>query len=112
MSEPILERRQSDVIGTSWATLCLGSALAVTLLMTVAGVSIVLVRPELSDSPAVRRLGYFLALIIAALFAGAGINIASVLDGHTSAMIRLVGEKKHAEGVIEGLKANPDIPLS
>lgn len=104
---PVIERRQDDLVGVGSAKAYLFSALGLTVLMALALLGILLIDPTLLDLPQVRYFSYFLAAIIVALFAGAGINVVNVLNGHASTMIRLVGEKERAKGQIEGLKENP-----
>jgi hypothetical protein len=110
--EPIdpapLERRHDDLIGVGNAKFYLFSALGLTVLMVFALLAIVLIDPAVLDLSQVRYMSYFLAAIIVALFAGAGINVVNVLNGHSAAMIRLVGEKERAKGVIQGLQENPN----
>lgn len=105
-SEP-LERRQEDVLHVGNAKSYLRAALGLTVLMVLSGLAIVLINPPLLDLPQVRYMSYFLAAIIVALFAGAGINVVNVLNGHTATMMRLVGEKERAKGIIQGLQENP-----
>lgn len=102
-----VERRQEDLVGVASAKFYLFSALGLTVLMVLALLAILLNDPTQLDLPQVRYMSYFLAAIIVALFAGAGINVVNVLNGHAAAMIRLVGEKERAKGQIEGLRENP-----
>lgn len=106
-SSPVIERRQDDFVGVGSAKAYLFSALGLTVLMALALLAILLIDPTLLDLPQVRYFSYFLAAIIVALFAGAGINVVNVLNGHQATMVRLVGEKERAKGIIQGLQENP-----
>lgn len=103
---PPVERRKEDLIPIGNAKFYLFSALGLTVLMVLAGMGILLINPTLLDLPSVHYMSYFLAAIIVALFAGAGINVVNVLNGHAATMIRLVGEKERAKGIIQGLQDN------
>lgn len=104
---PVIERRQEDLVGVGSAKAYLLSALGLTVLMAVALLAILVIDPTLLDLSQVRYFSYFLAAIIVALFAGAGINVVNVLNGHNAMMIRVVGEKERAKGIIQGLQENP-----
>lgn len=109
-TEPAIDRRQTDLAGISSAKLYLFSALGLTVLMVLAFLTIVLThmltqRPDQAlDLKPLNTVAYFLAGIIIALFAGAGINVVNVLNGHTASMMRLVAEKERARGQLEGLQ--------
>lgn len=109
-AEP-LERRHDDLVGVGSAKAYLFSALGVTVLMVLAGLAIILIDPTILDLQQVRYMSYFLAAIIVALFAGAGINVVNVLNGHAALITRVVGQQKFAEGKIEGLKENPKVNI-
>ena len=109
MAVPPLERRQDDLVGVGYAKLCLFSALGLTVLMVVTFTAVLLIDKTVAALPQVRVVSLFLAAIIVGLFAGAGINVVNVLNGHSATMIRLVGEKERAKGIIEGLQENPRI---
>lgn len=115
MTDPLngvpIERRQADLAGVNSAKTYLYSALGMTVLMVLVVLALTMTRPETLELKQVKNMGYFLALIIVGLFAGAGINIVNVLNGHQALMLRLVGEKERAKGVIEGLKQNPDMNI-
>lgn len=105
--QPIVERRHEDFAGVSSAKAYLIIAFGTTILMVLALMGILLIDPTMLDLAQVRYMSYFLAAIIVALFAGAGINVVNVLNGQAATMMRLVGEKERAKGQIEGLKENP-----
>lgn len=102
-----LERRHDDLAGAGSAKAFLFSALGLTVLMALALLAILLIDPTFLDLRQVQYFSYFLAAIIVALFAGAGINVVNVLNGHSASMMRLVGEKERAKGINEGLRENP-----
>lgn len=104
METPPVERRHEDVAGVGAAKLYLFSALGLIVLMVLTFLVLVVVKPEMLEQRAARNLGYFLALCITGLFAAAGINVANVLNGQSAVMTRLVGEKEHAKGKLEGLQ--------
>lgn len=105
---PPVERRHEDLVGVGNAKFYLFSALGLTVLMVLALMGILLIDPAMLDLAQVRYMSYFLAAIIVALFAGAGINVVNVLNGHAATMVRLVGEKERAKGIIQGLQENPN----
>lgn len=109
---PIVERRHEDLVGVGSAKAYLFSALGLTVLMVVALLAILVIDPTLLDLREVRYLGYFLAAIIVALFAGAGINVVNVLNGHQATLMRAIAERERAKGVIQGLRENPDTNIS
>lgn len=106
-SAPPIQRRHEDIAGVGSAKAYLFSALGLTVLMVLSLLAIILINPALLDLRQVRYMSYFLASIIVALFAGAGINVVNILNGHSATMTRLVGERERAKGVLEGLKENP-----
>lgn len=103
---PPVERRQDDLVGVAYAKFCLFAALGLTVLMVFAFMGILLIDKTILDLSQVRYFSLFLAAIVVALFAGAGINVVNVLNGHTASMVRLVGEKERAKGIIQGLQEN------
>lgn len=116
-TRPVLERRKDDLVGVSSAKLYLFSALGLTVLMVFSFLAIMLThmltQPDQPlDLKGLNYLFYLLTAIIVALFAAAGINVVNVLDGHQATMIRLVGEKERAKGLIEGLKENPNTNIA
>ena len=106
-----LDQRQSDLAGIGSAKLYLFSAVGLIVLMVLAFLAILLIRPEALDQRPARNLGYLLALCIVGLFAGAGINVVNVLNGHQAVLMRAIGEKERVKGKLEGLQENPKVNI-
>lgn len=102
-----LERRQEDHAFVGTAKAYLWGALGLTVFMVLMSFAVLVLNPKLLEQPEVRYLGAFLGAVIVALFAGAGINVVNVLNGHTSLITRVVGQQKFAEGKLQGLQENP-----
>jgi len=106
-SPPVVERRQDDFVSVGNAKAYLWGALGLTVFMVLMSFAVLVLNPKLLEQPEVRYVGAFLGAVIVALFAGAGINVVNVLNGHSALITRVVGQQKFAEGKLVGLQENP-----
>lgn len=111
----IVERRQSVLSAVSASKWYLIAAMVLSL-ATVAAVMAILLAQTLMKQP-LETAGVYLVMsitapVIASLLAAAGIGVVNVLDGYQNQLMRAIGEKEHAKGVIEGLKENKDVNIS
>lgn len=114
-ASPYVERRQSILSAVSASRLYLISAIVLSI-VTVGAVLVVIVAQIIAGKPLETGGLYIIititAPIIMGLLSAAGIGVLQVLDGHQAQLMRAVGEKEHAKGVIEGLKENPQTNIS
>lgn len=112
---PPVERRQDDLVGAGSAKVYLFSAVGLSALTLVIFAAIILTQLVLGqplDTTALYFIAWIVGPIVIALFAAAGINVVSLLNGHQAMVVRLVAEKERAKGQLEGLKENPNTNIS
>jgi hypothetical protein len=106
------ERRHSVIKSVSRVRLYIQSAITIAGMMITGDVLINLFIKDASRADHVtgqiRDIG--MPLIVALI--GAGFHgVAVSIDGRLSQLLRTTAEKERTEGFVEGLSANPDIPI-
>lgn len=112
---PSVERRQADIAGITSSKWCLFLAVGLSVFTVVAVMAILFAQMYLKlpvDTKVIYIVIGVTAPIITALLGGAGLGVLTVLNGHQAQLIREIAGKKYAEGVIEGLKENPNTNIS
>lgn len=111
----LVERRQSVLSAVSAAKWYLIAAIILSL-GTVAAVVAIVVAQILMGKPLETASIYIVigitAPVITMLLAAAGLGVVNTLDGNQHQLMRAIGEKEHAKGVVEGLRENPNTNIS
>lgn len=105
----VLERRQSVLRARSSSRIYVVLAVIVSLVTMVIEATLAVLVPT-DAGIRLTILGIATPLITTLIGGGLHGMIVSV-DGRVSQLLKMTAEKERAEGTIEGLKANPNIPL-
>lgn len=100
------ERRLPIVSAVSASRLYIGGAIVLSLITVASVLATVIIQPTLTVTVAPIIVGIMGPLITALLGAG-GIGILKVIDGHQSQLMGAIAAAKEAEGMLKGLRENP-----
>lgn len=105
------EERRATVVGATQTVKLYVIAVVITAFGTIAAVIGLAVFVP-SNPTLIPVVVGITAPIILALIAGGQHSMAVAMDGKLSHLLRVTGEKERAQGLVEGLKENPNINLN
>lgn len=112
MDEPINERRAEIVGATANVKLYVMAALGFAALTIIGVLFAAYALPSPTNTTVVTTIIGVMSPFILSLLGGALHGVAVGLDGQRSLLLRAVGEKERAEGLLVGLTVNPKTNVS
>lgn len=109
---PQIPERRLPIVSAFTASRFYIVATILLAVVTVAAVmTIVLLNPTNPNLALINIIVGITGPIMAAMLGGAGIGVLKVLDGHQSQLMAAIAQKERAQGVIQGLKENPNVNI-
>jgi hypothetical protein len=105
------ERRLPIVSAFSAARFYIVATVLVAMLTVGAVLAIVMINPAQPNMALINIIVGITGPLMAALLTGMGHGILKVLDGHQSQLMAAIAQKERAQGVIQGLKENPNVNI-
>lgn len=102
----ITERRRSVLSAVTASRFYIIGAIGMSVLTVLAVLALMLWQP--GNTGAINIIIGITAPMITALLGAGGIGVLKVIDGHQSQLMAAIARQQRAEGMIEGLKENPN----